>query len=570
MKRPSRTKVPGTAKATTNSLSDLLHTNLAPTPADILMVQQGIQAISDKVKKLQSKIEDLIAKRELHYGVLAPIRHVPTDVLQEIMHFVPGGALRHTKLVCQAWNAASPLIRSSTGISKLKANFQFQAAIPSQRIRTWIDRAQRGRTALDIQQLGQEVCPCLNPSTRCSWADPGFFNLFKNVTLPPDLQVTFMPSSASCYLRFLDALEQVSTPSNQLSMSTGWNSLTSLSLDFRGSLWNGEVGAYRNLFNGLPNTLSDLDLRFPELFQRQPAPIMDISAQNRGLQSLTSLSLECPWDSPLALSLLRQCINLRKLSLDLNVLRRDPYTWTDLGTPITLHSLHTLSLRTHTAIRCCQFLSNYLHLPSLQHLAIAENVGKEYTLYEVLHSLRLLSTRDSAGRHHPPASCARLLTLTAKNMECNAAVMHEIFGGGLKYLEALVLDDVEIDIDELSRMLWEEKPKPIDGARQVIVPRLKVLELRKVRSYFLDVRHLLQYLSVRHNRSKRHATAFRTGPQLSFPQAITPQRIVVQYQLFHPNEALCWGSCVGEGDKLKRDCGVFLERMVSCNEMLRR
>ncbi|TEB19521.1 hypothetical protein FA13DRAFT_1718692, partial [Coprinellus micaceus] len=196
--------------------------------------------------------------------------------------------------------------------------------------------------------------------------------------------------------------------------------------------------------------------------------------------------------------------------------------------------------------------------------------GQDITVYEILHSLRLLPTRDSMGKRQPPASCARLRTLTVKEMECSPAVMHEIFGGGLQYLEELVLDGVAMDTGDLSRMLWEEKPKPIDDARQVSVPRLKMLELRSVRSVHLEVEGLLRYLCVRHNRNKKFAVtaSSSTGPQLSIPQAITPWHIIVQYERFNPDDAFSWQGCVGVVEKLKTDCGAVVERMMDEDEMM--
>lgn len=466
------------AAARSATLSHLISTNEPPSLFEVAQLRRCVQTLVPRARLLWAEYKDLEERLQLCRIVLSPTRRLPAEILIEIFSWADKKTLLNISLVCRSWNASFNVV-SSKSLSTTTMRFISEDGIPCHKILSWLAKPVTGTKTLNIEHevSYREIrCKCFKPANPCPWAAPDFLNLLAKNPTPAQMVLRLKFSSPNCLSRLVGGAGN----------SLLWNSLETLHLQLTGN-WSGRASIYRNALDGLPKTLRNLRLKINNpKDRRQPPPI---EVPEAPFNTLKSLGIECSWDSPLILSILRLCVDLDVLIVDESIGR---HTWTENAAQVTLPKVHTLRVK-------CLYLHEsekifpLLHLPALASLTIDGGevpfADRNWVLARALRPLGLLSPM--------PRICLRTLVVQSIN-GLDGDALWDIFSH-LRFLRCLVLQRVPFE----GAGFLESYRRRTEGGEHLL-PALRMFELRDLDEKF-DATSFLCFVKVhRHATTRRH------------------------------------------------------------------
>ncbi|KAF5335363.1 hypothetical protein D9611_011661 [Ephemerocybe angulata] len=362
-----------TIEANKPDLPGIFYTNDVPTTHEVMAARQGIPPLASKVAELRSQLQVLEDQLFRHHSVLSTSRYMPPEILGDIFHLAMGTdvltkegrqALIDITLVCKKWREAAYL----TGQLWARLHIPSPKSAPFDDIEKWLSRSKGSPKTIvfgplsdddEVWGLNPIYCDCLAPS-ECKMNTP---RLLKFLTNGPHLhELAFRNISANCLRALLESTKRLTDAS--------WRSWDSLTVTFEGDTEDNNWGMVPlptlSPFFHLPAVRS-LTISLPEQDTEEGVTSAFLYFPGYVLQALTSLDVECNWDSPQLLVSLKDCINVERLSLNFS---DSVHTWTsndpalsDIGT-ISLSTVRSLTVK-HCPRATASLFFRHLHFPSL-------------------------------------------------------------------------------------------------------------------------------------------------------------------------------------------------------------
>ncbi|TEB19534.1 hypothetical protein FA13DRAFT_1744246 [Coprinellus micaceus] len=450
----------------------LFRTNHPPGQIEITSLQQGVESMLPRISQLRSELEFLEGKLRLYRLALSPTRRLPAEILTEIFTFLDDKTLLKTSMVCRAWYSASAALSAKT-ISTNRISFYLD--VPYAQVGSWLSKPVKGIKTLKLEHDAcDRPCGCYKSTVQCPWTAPKFIALWSEPSKFPDVDLGLNFSSPHCLLSLVGGI----------GLAPSWRSRSNLDLTFGGS-WPGRSTKYRTLLNYLPDALKTLSLRFRELDRGRSIPPIEIPATP--FDTLTTLALDCSWNSPFVLSVVRASPNLGDLSLSFWNCR---HTWTETVAPVSLPKVHTLCLKYADADAVGQTIQ-LLRLPALEHLRLY-NPGRAWCdphgLRKALTSLRLLSSTQHIHR---------IRSLDLDRVRDDAQALWDIFST-FPFLENLTLKEVDFGA---SCFLTLDR-QHLEGTARPLLPALRKLEMWVLDLHTFDLALFLLYVKARQAKAR--------------------------------------------------------------------
>ncbi|KAJ3513775.1 hypothetical protein NMY22_g14944 [Coprinellus aureogranulatus] len=529
-------------------LGHLLHTNKRPSELEVASLREGIANILSKLSGAQyrtrserKRLEDLL---DQYRTGLAPIRHLPAEILGEILAIVPlspGGdefVDLNTKnhainlgLVCHSWHAAS-----SSRWARISANITATDSLAFKKMVLWFGRARKSRKALRLRLLKQErashnECGCGSIDDQCWWMNQELLALLRETELLDSLELIGL--SPACFGNLLGALERQSAlkgPPNAVlrALKANWASI---------SRWSDD----RDILKNLPTSLKYLHLRLPAL---------GVIGKESGIpaatfRNLITLHLGCPWKSTWILNALRHCTNVEDLRLTFSPASENT-TWTSTycAGDVMLPKVKRLQLTSRWPSYTSKVVS-FLRMPSLSHVTIdncltwVDGGGRQGDLLEILQD----------GLHLP-----QLESLTVKDSVDSDTLDADSLYDALVRLPTL--RDVVLDGLRFDATVWTKGQNGIlatQGDSTPFLPNLRQFQVLEITSEF-QLNALLQYFKAQRTQRTRS----------SIPDTL--RRIVVHFWEWKERDRDTWGECEGIVRELWLSYGLAVDRLLSRSE----
>ncbi|KAJ3522922.1 hypothetical protein NMY22_g11675 [Coprinellus aureogranulatus] len=299
-------------------VSRLLSTNTPPTAHEADLVREQVASLQRKcdeterqekemgwksdethwraVAGLQTKIQELKAQVQQYKAILSPCRHMPIEILTEVIIDV----VEETdiaRLLKQLWNEMSVSV-SSNGFS-------------SEALSSWLYRARKIPRKLSLFCIPACTRCRLGEAELCRFSNPDIARLLKDG--PPLEAFTIKPTAIECFANLATLLQLEYEVSGSRS---SWDSLKSLTII--GNHWTRWKNVPSSSFQMVPSSTTDLTLRLPDLpdIEFNGQGIMEINMPSEVLQRLTSLDLTCNWTIDCIFKLLQQCKSLQHLKAE--------------------------------------------------------------------------------------------------------------------------------------------------------------------------------------------------------------------------------------------------------------
>ena len=307
--------------------SHLILSNLPIDPAQKPLIRQQRDTWQSRVADLQRQLAEAESQLSQRNTLLSPWRGFPAELIPLIFQYAlptypldlaGRQALISLCLVCKQWQSAALSFPRFWSSVRIDMNEGEPAADP---VISWLARSKNVRKHVSIV-LQEKV----HPDNRCVWGPAGGWG-HQGVHLLATLYAKRTPSVAPESF----ALECLSTDSfclkqfiRYLNQKAGRDVLEetvqSFALDLR-SDWSTSIGNYlhTDFLTYTPRGITSLDLKLPTwrvlALERSMTQGILLPIPTSVLQNLTSLHLECDWQGPQFLILLKQSTQLEHLTL---------------------------------------------------------------------------------------------------------------------------------------------------------------------------------------------------------------------------------------------------------------
>ncbi|KAJ2930129.1 hypothetical protein H1R20_g6939, partial [Candolleomyces eurysporus] len=472
------------------SLARLFSTNITPNAAEITNIQQGVDALTEKIVRLKAQLEILEEDRREHQAILSFVRRIPAEVLGEIFKSMLPSVLNEEGrkqlvnlcLVCKPWCHAARLthrlwsglkIETEKEISYAKAVSWFR--------RSGVPRILEINTGLGDACAAQEVTGC----------DLDRTELAQLLTEGPALDtLSLRCSSSRCFENLVDGLESRAKPPNP----RPWDSIRSLTLDLEEE-WNDASAPESGILTRIPASVTSFRLLLPSVsqaeFRESDFRGGELYIPPGFFERLISFTIGCDWEQATILFVLRHCTNVETLTIDFygsNISRpedSDPLAGQILSGGLLLPNVRTLRLQSmpssSTIFQC-------IKTPSLINLNL--NFGGIW-LNEVRFADRLKSFVKEQS------SCeGSLSSISFQNVGLNSHELQSILRN-LPFVTRVTLDNLRL------------KPGGNDifftlGRRGAeFLPNIEVLELLEMLPEDAPLKHLALFLAFRRDHEDR-------------------------------------------------------------------
>ncbi|RXW23708.1 hypothetical protein EST38_g2144 [Candolleomyces aberdarensis] len=292
-------------------LARLFSTNIAPNAAEITNVQQGVDALTEKIVRLKAQLEILEEDLRKHQAILSFVRRIPAEVLGEIFKSMLPSVLNEEGrkqlvnlcLVCKPWCHAARLThRLWSGLEiETEKEISYVKAV------SWFRRSGVPRTLKINTGLG-DVC-AVEEVTDC---DLDRTELAQLLTEGPSLDtLSLRCSSSRCFEKLVGGLESRPKPPNP----RPWDSIRSLTLDLEEE-WKDASAPESGILTHIPVSVTSFRLLLPSVSQAEFRESDLLHIPPNFFERLISFTIGCDWEQTTILSVLRHCTNVETLTID--------------------------------------------------------------------------------------------------------------------------------------------------------------------------------------------------------------------------------------------------------------
>lgn len=311
------------------ALCRLATTNTPPSAQDAAIILETVEEIDRKLTQkaallavLEDEIQELERERKFFKPMLSPIRRMPLEIMGEIfVQALEQNSLRRTSLsrlcrVCKGWRDAAvstPRLWQTTTLDLSAESPSYEA------VSARINNARGLPRTLHI--VLEECGTWSNDRDNCASSEGGkccltetvLFEVLRRVQLD---KVTIRCPTPQCFRLLFAYLHTVTRSVNGPPHPPSWDCIKSVSLFWQS--WRDEwENLQPKLLDVLPKSLKDFQVVLPPITQCPEDVIVEVNIAPIVLRRLTSINITSDWGSNCVFRMLRHCVNIESLTLNL-------------------------------------------------------------------------------------------------------------------------------------------------------------------------------------------------------------------------------------------------------------